>query len=46
MAAETAKTTGLTRKHLLLRVEPTMSWVSDDFASADPEFWRSMAKKP
>jgi hypothetical protein len=30
----------LSRKHLLFRVEPRMSYVSDDFAEADREFWR------
>jgi hypothetical protein len=44
--AETAKTEGFTREHLLFRVEPATSWVSDDFASADPEFWRGKAKTP
>ena len=38
--AEAVKTGGLTREHLLFRVEPAASWVSDDFASTDPEFWR------
>jgi hypothetical protein len=28
------------RVHLLFRVEPAMSYVSDDFASADVDFWR------
>jgi hypothetical protein len=44
IAAETMKTGGLTREHLLFRVEPSLSWVSDDFASADPEFWHGKAK--
>ena len=30
----------LSREHLLFRVEPRLSYVSDDFAAADPEFWR------
>lgn len=30
----------LSREHLLMRVEPSQSYVSDDFAVADPEFWR------
>jgi hypothetical protein len=30
----------VSRQHLLLRVEPRLSYVSDDFAEADPEFWR------
>jgi len=44
--AETAKAGGFIREHLLFRVEPATSWVSDDFASADPEFWRGKAKTP
>jgi len=44
IAAESIKTGGLTREHLLFRVEPAASWVSDDFASADPEFWRGKAR--
>jgi hypothetical protein len=44
IAAESVKTGGLTREHLLFRVEPAASWVSDDFASADPEFWRGKAR--
>jgi hypothetical protein len=44
IAAEAMKTGGLTREHLLFRVEPSLSWVSDDFASADPEFWHGKAK--
>src|ERR1035441_9476164 len=46
IVAEGAKTGGLTREHLLFRIEPATSWVSDDFASADPEFWRGKAKTP
>jgi len=46
IAAEGVKTRGLTREYLLFRVEPTTSWVSDDFASADPDFWRGKAKGP
>jgi hypothetical protein len=45
-AAEGAKPGGLTREHLLFRIEPATSWVSDDFASADPEFWHRKAKTP
>lgn len=45
-AADRTKTGGLTREHLLFRIEPATSWVSDDFASADPEFWRGQAKTP
>jgi hypothetical protein len=44
VAAETVKTSGMTRENLLFRVEPASSWVSDDFAAADPEFWRGKAK--
>jgi hypothetical protein len=32
--------TELGREHLLFRVEPAISYVSDDFASADVNFWR------
>ncbi len=46
IAAEAAKTGRLTREHLLFRIEPATSWVSDDFASADPTFWRGKAKTP
>jgi hypothetical protein len=28
------------REHLLFRVEPRISYVSNDFAEGDPEFWR------
>jgi len=30
----------ISREHLLFRVEPRMSYVSDDFAQADRQFWR------
>ncbi len=30
----------VTREHLLFRVQPRMSYVSDAFAAADPDFWR------
>jgi len=33
------------REHFLLRVEPRLSYVSDDFAEADPLFWRGIAKQ-
>ena len=33
----------LSRVHFLFRIEPGMSYVSDDFASADVEFWRPKA---
>ena len=42
--AAAAKAGEFTREHLLFRVEPAMSWVSDEFASADPEFWRPKAQ--
>lgn len=31
--------TEVSQERLLLRIEPGLSYVSDDFASADPEFW-------
>jgi len=31
----------ISREHLLFRVEPRMSYVSDDFAEADRQFWRA-----
>jgi hypothetical protein len=34
----------ISRVHFLFRVEPGMSYVSDDFASADVEFWRPKAQ--
>lgn len=30
----------ISREHLLFRVEPRLSYVSDDFAAGDPDFWR------
>jgi hypothetical protein len=30
----------LSREHFLFRVEPTQSYVSEEFSGADPEFWR------
>jgi hypothetical protein len=30
----------VSREHLLFRVEPRISYVADDFAQVDPEFWR------
>lgn len=35
-----AADTEISREHLLFRVDPRISWVADDFAAADPEFWR------
>jgi hypothetical protein len=31
-------------ENLLFRVEPEISYVSDDFAAADPAFWRPHTK--
>jgi hypothetical protein len=31
----------ITREHMLFRVQPRMSHVTEGFAAADPEFWRS-----
>jgi hypothetical protein len=30
----------LTREHFLFRVDPKLSWVADDFAASDKDFWR------
>ncbi|MBZ5726449.1 MAG: hypothetical protein LAP87_15790 [Acidobacteriia bacterium] len=35
----------LSREHLLFRVAPRISYVSDAFAAADPEFWRGKPKE-
>jgi len=35
----------ISREHFLLRVEPRQSYVSDEFAETDMEFWRGIAKK-
>ena len=35
----------ISREHLLFRVDPRISYVSDDFASADPAFWRGTPKE-
>ena len=32
------------REHLLFRIDPRISYVSDEFASADPEFWTGKPK--
>jgi hypothetical protein len=44
-AAEAAKKmaadTELVREHVWLRIRPRLSYVSDEFASQDPVFWRS-----
>jgi hypothetical protein len=34
----------ISREHLLFRVDPRISYVSDDFAAADPAFWRGMTR--
>ena len=34
----------ITHENLLFRVEPEISYVSDDFAAADPAFWRPHTK--
>jgi hypothetical protein len=41
--AKVAPDSELSREHLLFRVEPGLSYVSDEFASADPDFWRPKA---
>jgi hypothetical protein len=35
----------ISREHLLFRVEPRLSYVSDDFAEGDPQFWRPKANE-
>lgn len=42
-ALKIAAATEISREHLLFRIDPRMSYVSDEFASADPEFWRPKA---
>jgi hypothetical protein len=39
-SSKAAAESEISRVHLLFRVEPGLSYVSDDFASADLEFWR------
>jgi hypothetical protein len=39
-AGQKASDVELSREHFLFRVEPRISWVSDEFAAADLEFWR------
>jgi hypothetical protein len=39
-----AAETEISREHLLFRVEPRISYVSNDFADVDPEFWRGKVK--
>lgn len=43
-AGSKAAESEISRTNLLFRVEPGMSYVSDDFASGDPEFWRPKAQ--
>jgi hypothetical protein len=38
-AAPKAADIELSREHLLFRVEPRLSYVSDDFAAGDQAFW-------
>ena len=35
----------ITREQLIFRVEPRISYVSDSFASSDPEFWHGRSKQ-
>ena len=35
---------GVGHEHNLFRVEQRLSWVSDEFAAADPGFWKSQTK--
>jgi hypothetical protein len=42
-AAPKAADIEIGREHLLFRVEPRLSYVSDDFAGADDTFWRGKA---
>ena len=44
VSAAAASESEISRVHLLFRVEPGMSYVSDDFASSDAEFWRSNSR--
>ena len=39
-AGKKASSVELSREHFLFRVDPRISWVSDDFASGDEAFWR------
>jgi hypothetical protein len=41
--AKVAPDSELSREHLMFRVEPRLSYVSDGFASIDPDFWRPKA---
>ena len=39
-ASKIVAATEISHENLLLRVDPRISYVSDEFAAADPEFWR------
>ena len=39
-AGKKVATIELSREHLLFRVDPAISWVSDEFASSNRDFWR------
>lgn len=43
-ASKVAASAEISREHLLFRVDPRISYVSDAFAEADPEFWRGASK--
>jgi len=40
-AKQIASDAEISREHLLFRVEPRISYVSNDFADVEPEFWRA-----
>jgi hypothetical protein len=44
VAKQAAAEGGIMHENLLFRVEPEISYVSDDFAAADPSFWRPHTK--
>ena len=39
-AKQIASDAEISREHLMFRVEPRISYVSNDFAEGDPDFWR------
>jgi hypothetical protein len=43
-AGQSASTGELLRESLLFRIDPRLSYVSDDFAAADPAFWHPPAR--
>ncbi len=43
---KTAAEVAFGREHLLFRVEPKMSYVTEAIAEADPEFWNPKSSKP